>query len=186
MGMVMEPTPVKLFVALVSPYEDLLPEVEKELTGLFGPMDSSTRPISWGLTDYYKEEMGTGLMRRFVSFEHLVSPEQLPEIKLQTRSIEERYRWVRGEKTGRRVNVDPGYLDTGKVVLASTKDSGHRIYLRSGIYGEVTLLFHKGSFVPFIYTYKDYVWAETQSFFSAVRSRYLSQLRSSVNHNKRG
>jgi hypothetical protein len=185
MGTVKEPTPVKLFVALLSGNEDLLSTVEKELVGLFGAVDSSTRGIPWELTDYYKEEMGSGLMRRFVSFEALVSPEKLPEIKLQTQSLEEKYRWLRGEEKGRRVNVDPGYLDAGKVVLASTKDASHRIYLRSGIYGEVTLLFHKGSFEPFIYTYKDYLWRDTHSFFSAVRSLYLRQLRSGVNDNKR-
>ena len=96
------------------------------------------------MTDYYEKEMGTGLLRRFVSFAPLISPEALAEIKLKTHGIEEGYQWIEGEKRGRRVNIDPGYLDGGKVVLASTKGTSHRIYLRSGVYGEVTLFFQSG------------------------------------------
>lgn len=171
-----EPTPVKLFAALLFGNEDILPSVENDLSRVFGPVDSSTGIVSWELTDYYKQEMGADLMRRFISFGPLLSPEKLPEIKLQARAIEEKYQWV-GEKRGRKVNVDPGYLDAGKVVLASTKPAAHRIYLGSGIYGEVTMLFHNGSFESFIYTYKDYLWPDTISFFSALRPLYLSQLR---------
>jgi len=177
MGNPKEPYPVKLFVALLLNPEDLLASVEEDLIGLFGSIDSSSRIIPWGISDYYGKEMGPGLLRRFVSFGPLTSSERLPEIKLQTQALEEKYQWIRGEEKGRRVNIDPGYIDAGKVVLASTKNAAHRIYLHSGIYGEVTLLFHNGSFQPFIYTYKDYLWPETKSFFSALRSLYLSQLR---------
>ena len=177
MGSPKEPPPVKLFVALLFNREDPLTSVEADLIRLFGPKDSSSRVIPWALTDYYAKEMGSDLLRQFVSFGHLVSPERLPEIKLQTQSLEDQYCWVSGGQRGRRVNIDPGYVDAGKVVLASTKNAAHRIYLGSGIYGEVTLLYHDGSFQPFIYTYRDYLWPDTRSFFSALRSLYLSQLR---------
>ena len=177
MGSPKEPRPVKLFAALLLNSEDLLGSVEEDLIELFGSVDSSSRLLSWGLSEYYAKEMGTELLRRFISFGPLISPERLPETKLQTQTLERKYQWVRGEEEGRRVNIDPGYVDAGKVVLASTKSAGHRIYLRAGIYAEATLLYHDGSFQPFVYTYKDYLWAETISFFSALRSRYLSQLR---------
>jgi len=177
MGRPVEPKPVKLFVALLSRHEDHFPLVEKELTALFGPTDSACGSLPWAVTDYYEKEMGTGLFRRFVSFVPLISPEALAEIKLKTQGVEEGYQWIEGEKRGRRVNIDPGYLDAGKVVLASTKSASHRIYLRSGIYGEVTLLFQSGSFQPLAYTYPDYLWPETRSFFMALRSLYLKQLK---------
>ncbi|TAK09401.1 DUF4416 family protein [bacterium] len=177
MGRPGEPKPVKLFVALLSRHEDHFPLVEKELTALFGPTDSACGSLPWAVTDYYEKEMGTGLFRRFVSFVPLISPEALAEIKLKTQGVEEGYQWIEGEKRGRRVNIDPGYLDAGKVVLASTKSASHRIYLRSGIYGEVTLLFQSGSFQPLAYTYPDYLWPETRSFFMALRSLYLRQLK---------
>jgi hypothetical protein len=123
--------------------------------------------------------MGVGLLRRFVSFCQLVSPGNLAEIKLETQTVERRYRSSRPERTGRRVNIDPGYLEAGKVVLASTKNAGHRIYLQSGIYGEATLLYYNGAFQACPHTYPDYLWAETLSFLTSVRLIYLEQLRKS-------
>ncbi len=177
MGIPKEPRPVKLFVALLSHYEDLFPSVESDLTGLFGSIDSASGTLPWEVTDYYEEEMGSALLRKFLSFGPLISPERLPEIKLITQDLEENYYWREGEKKGRKVNIDPGYLEAGKVVLASTKNASHRIYLRAGIYGEATLMFHSGSFRPFSHTYPDYRWPETLSFFALLRSLYLSQLR---------
>lgn len=177
MGIPTEPKPVKLFVALLSRHEELFPLVEKELTALFGPTDLAYGSLPWAVTDYYEKEMGTGLLRRIVSFAPVISPAALAEIKLETQAIEERYQWIEGEKRGRRVNIDPGYVDAGKVVLVSTKSASHRIYLRSGIYGEVTLLFQGGSFRPLVYTYPDYLWPETMAFLNASRARYLEQLK---------
>ena len=77
----------------------------------------------------------------------------------------------------RRVNLDPGYLDATKLVLASTKNQAHRLYLSQGIYAEVTLLYHHGAFHPFVYTYADYRWPETHAFLRRVRTRYLEQMR---------
>lgn len=177
MGTPKEPQPVKLFVALLSHHEELFPSVERNLTTLFGSIESSSGPFPWTATDYYEEEMGPELQRRFVSFAPLISPERLPEIKLRTQGLEENYQWIGTERRKRRVNIDPGYLDVGKVVLASTKNASHRIYLGSGIWGEITLLFHSGSFQSFSYTYPDYVWPETLSFLAALRSLYLNQLK---------
>ena len=177
MGTPREPEPVKLFVGLLACDEELFPSVEAELVRLFGPVDSMSRTVSWSVTDYYEREMGSGLLRRFLSFAPLISPEGLSEIKLKTQRVEEKYRRVEDEGKRRRVNVDPGYLDSGKVVLASTKSAQHRIYLCSGIYAEATLLYYKGSFHPFAYTYPDYLWPETAAFLNASRVRYLEQLK---------
>ncbi len=180
MGTPREPKPVKPFVALLSNHESLFPSVEGDLRSIFGSIDSVSETFPWQVTDYYENEMGPRLLRRFVSFEPLTLPERLPEIKLRTQDLEGNYQWFEGGKRGRRVNIDPGYLETSKVVLASTKDASHRIYLCSGIYGEVTLRFESGHFQPLAHTYPDYRWQETLSFFAAMRSLYLSQLKHSV------
>lgn len=177
MGSPKEPKPVKLFVALLSQSAELFPAIEGEFSALFGPIDSSSQTLPWSVTPFYEREMGRGLLRRFVSFAPLISPDSLSEIKLQSQEVEASHQWVEGEKRGRKVNIDPGYLDAGKVVLASTKGAAHRIYLRSGIYGEITLLYSNGSFQPFAYTYLDYLWPDTMAFLAASRSRYLEQLK---------
>jgi hypothetical protein len=119
--------------------------------------------------------MGPGLLRCFFSFSTLASPENLAAVKLQTQAIEERYRApVAG---GRRINLDPGYLDSFKVVLASTKNASQRLYLRAGIYAEATLFYYDGGFHGLQYTYPDYLSPAALAFFTELRSGYLAQVR---------
>lgn len=174
MGTAREPKPAKYFVALLSSDKKLLDRVESELSFVLGGIDGRTEPVLWTASNFYEKEMGAGLLRRFLSFSNLRSPQDLAAIKAQTQTIEDAHRAGTG---GRRINVDPGYLDAFKIVLASTKNAGQRIYLRLGIYGEVTLLYHDAAFHGLEYTYRDYLWPDTLAFFTQLRARYLSQLR---------
>lgn len=176
MGTPIEPKSVKLLVALLCNHDSLFPSVEGELRALFGSIDTASLIYRWTVSSYYEKEMGPGLLRRFVSFGPLISPDRLPEIKAMAHDVEAIHYWVEGDRRGRKVNIDPGYLEASKVVLASTKNASHRIYLRSGIYGEATLTFYDGHFQPCPYTYPDYRWPETLSFFSDLRQLYLRQL----------
>jgi len=175
MGTSREPKPAKYFVALLSSSPDLLTAVETELTAILGEVDGRSEVVPWTASKFYEKEMGAGLLRRFVSFLPLASPGNLAAAKIQTQRIEEQYR-ERG-LSGRRVNLDPGYLDVYKVVLGSTKNACQRIYLHSGIYGEATLLYYDGGFHGLDYTYQDYLWLETLVFFTTLREAYLAQLR---------
>ncbi|HEY7558261.1 MAG TPA: DUF4416 family protein [Candidatus Binatia bacterium] len=177
MGTATEPKPGKYFVALLSSETDLFDAIETELCALLGAIDGRSRILPWTASCYYEKEMGAGLLRRFLSFEPLVSPERLAEIKLATQNIEARYRCAPRDGGGRRINLDPGYLEAGKVVLASTKNASQRIYLRSGIFAEATLFYFDAAFHGCAYTYPDYLWSETLSFFTVCRARYLEQLR---------
>jgi hypothetical protein len=177
MGTPKEPKPGKYFIALLSTEIDLLSAVEPDLRAVLGDIDGRSRILPWTTSHYYEREMGAGLLRRFLSFELLLSPEILADIKLATQSIEARYRRAPCDGGGRRVNLDPGYLEAGKVVLASTKNASHRIYLRCGIFAEATLLYFNAGFHGCAYTYPDYLWPQTLAFFEACRARYLAQLR---------
>jgi Domain of unknown function (DUF4416) len=179
MGIPADPKPAKYFVGLLSSDIALLDSVETDLTAILGLVDGRSETLPWSFSRFYEDEMGTGLLRRFVSFSHLISPGNLADIKLQAHEIEQKYRWSRPGGEGRRVNIDPGYVEAGKVVLASTKNAGHRIYLHSGIYGETTLLYYDGAFQACPRTYPDYLWAETLTFLASLRSAYLDQLRMS-------
>lgn len=174
MGAPTPPQPVKLLVALLSADPQLFATVTSQLQQSYGPVDLESEIFPWNTTDYYREEMGENLLRKFVTFECLISPEELVHIKLATNTVELA---VSSASSTRRVNLDPGYLDAAKLVLASTKNQAHRLYLSQGIYAEVTLLYHHGAFHPFIYTYADYRWPEAHAFLRQVRTRYLQQLR---------
>jgi hypothetical protein len=177
MGTPKEPKPVKYCVALLSSEIVLLSAVEAELETILGAIDHRSDTIPWMLSRFYEAEMGAGLLRRFLSFEPLLSPQKLADIKLATQGIEERYRLTLGGGVRRRINLDPGYLEAGKVVLASTKNACQRIYLRDGIFAEATLLYYDGAFHGCSYTYPDYLWPKTLQFLTASRTRYLEQLR---------
>jgi hypothetical protein len=124
-------------------------------------------------TDYYTPEFGLDLERQIVTFERLISPIDLPAIKRKTNDLE----WTFA-KTGRRqVNIDPGYVSLGKMVLATTKDHAHRLYLGQGIYGEVTLTYQQGGFRPWPWTYPDYARDAYCGLFNQIRQHYKAQLR---------
>ncbi len=177
MGTPTLPQPVKLFVALLSADPTFFIAAGHRLQQAYGPVDLESDIFSWNITDYYREEMGENLLRKFVCCERLISPEDLVHIKRETNALELSLSSASSPFSSRRVNLDPGYLDATKLVLASTKNQAHRLYLSQGIYAEVTLLYHHGAFHPFGYTYTDYRWPETHAFLRQVRARYLEQLR---------
>jgi len=128
------------------------------LTREYGPLDFESEISPWNKTDYYRDEMGDHIERKFIFFEQLVDPGDLPQIKIFTNSVESSFAAQVGSVLRRRINLDPGYVTQAKVVLATTKDFAHRIYLGDGIYAEVTLRYSNADrgFVPFDYTYPDY------------------------------
>jgi hypothetical protein len=173
MGSPQPPSPVKLVAGLLAASDALLAEAAVALSNCWGAVDAHTVPVSWTASSYYCDEMGADLRRQFISFERLVAPGKLAGIKQMTNALEGTWT-ING---CRRVNLDPGYVGASKLVLASTKDAAPRVYLSGGIYAEVALVFHAGTFHAGAHTYPDYAAAETRGFFTRVRSRYLAQLR---------
>jgi hypothetical protein len=173
MGTAHEPEKVKLIASLLTGDAALLAEVETALLSLFGPIDFESELLPFDHTDYYTPEFGPGLLRQIVTFERLVDPADLAAIKQQTNGLE----WSLAKGERRRVNIDPGYVSLGKLVLASTKNHGHRLYLGQGIYGEVTLTYQQGRFRPWSWTYPDYASDRYCALFGEIRERYKAQLR---------
>jgi hypothetical protein len=168
-----EPEPVKLIASFFSAEKDLLALVLDELSGAFGPMDWISRECFFDRTRYYEREMGWPLHRRFVSFERLVRPEDIVDIKLRTNECEKNH--LEGET--RRVNIDPGYISAERLILATGKNYVHRIYLSRGIYADLTLVFHQGHFEPLPWTYRDYGDPWIREAFGRVRETYMEQRR---------
>jgi hypothetical protein len=160
---------------MISAYERLFEEATSVLQERFGPVDLKSHIIPFDFTDYYREEMGEGLKRIFISFRQLILPEEIVEIKLHTNRIEEKFLYP-GTRN-RMINLDPGYIAAGKLVLATTKDHAHRVYLGKGIFAEATLRFFKGSFRPWEWTYPDYRTDEYIRIFNRIRRIYMQQIR---------
>jgi Domain of unknown function (DUF4416) len=173
MGSPKASAPVKLVAGLLAASDALLEQAAAALSEPYGRIDSISAPLDWTVSTYYRAEMGPVIRRQFLSFEPLIAPDQLAAIKLATNALETRWR----TPSGRQVNIDPGYIAATKLVLASTKDAAHRIYMGHGIYAEGTLLFSNGRFCTHAHTYPDYAAPDAVAFFNGVRRAYLGQLR---------
>ena len=175
MGEIRHPLPVKLFVGLLTSLPEIVPEVEKKLAGLFGAVDSRSQSFLFDLTNYYDTEMGTPIYRYFFSFENLIDPSSIAAAKIKSNELEALFA-VDYPMLRRPVNLDPGYLEQSKIVLASTKNFFHRVLISSGIYAEVTLHFQDGMWQSFPWTFPDYKTDNYHRFFRALRNHYRNQL----------
>jgi hypothetical protein len=175
MGKIKEPDPVKLFSGITfNPKHD--PEkIVDVLRREYGEVDLISSVVDFSLfTDYYQEEMGESLKKFWVSFERLIHPSDLPGIKHRTNELEF---MLSAGKEKREVNLDPGYITRANMILATTKNYSHRIYLSEGIYGDVHYIYAQKRFQIQPWTYPDYREDEVIEFFHKVRERYLKQLK---------
>jgi hypothetical protein len=159
------PAPVALICAITYSPKAQLDEVLGHLEYTFGLVESKSKTIDFAHTDYYTPEMGTNLKKLLVKFERPFNPGDLWLAKRSTIDIESMHL----ENGKRQVNLDPGYVEPSKLVLASTKNFSHRIYLNQGIYAEVTMLHAGGKFQKLPWTYPDYLEPDFQSFLEQVR-----------------
>lgn len=175
MGQIKTSQPVKLFVGVIYSSSPVLERAEPALQNRFGEIDKESPGWNFDFTNYYEKEMGANLWRKFISFKRLINPEDLKEIKIYTNLLERELAQMYAPPI-RPINLDPGYLALSKVVLATTKDYTHRLYLGDGIYGEVTLHYHHGKFWPYAWTYPDYQTGNYLEFFHELRQIYQAQL----------
>ncbi|NLE77937.1 MAG: DUF4416 family protein [Chloroflexi bacterium] len=173
MGEIHAPQPVKLIVSLLGGQRDLLETAQARLADRFGVCDYASAALPFVQTPYYEAEFGPSLLRRIVAFRRLVDPGELAAIKRLTNDWEQE--WSSGGR--RQINLDPGYVSMAKLVLATTKNFAHRIYIGQGIFAEVTLRYAKGGFQPWPWTYPDYASEEYRAIFGEIRARYAQQLR---------
>ncbi len=177
MGAVRPPKRAKLFAGLLTGDADLFALATRRLAEHFGPIDFESDVWTFDKTDYYEPEMGPNIKRRFVFFDELASMERLAEIKRLTNDIEARICDDLGHPhTARPVNIDPGYITLSKLILATTKDRAHRIYIQRGIFAEVTLQFASGCWRAFPWTFPDYADDTYHSTFTQARDRLKEQL----------
>jgi hypothetical protein len=171
MGILRTPLRVKLFIGMLSPETSLFDDCAQVLVREYGPIDFESTVLPWENTNYYRDEMGDGIMRKFIFFKDAIDPGRLPMIKTFTNVLEQRFANAGQGIARRRINLDPGYVTEAKVVLATTKDFSHRIYIGEGLFAEVTLRYslRERHFMPLDYTYSDYRSDAYQDLFLTAR-----------------
>ncbi len=173
MGKIRTPEPVTPVASVFASDKELFEPVKEALTKRLGPCVYASAVLPFNHTDYYTDEMGDGLKRQIFAFAKLIDPDKLSDLKQWSNLLEQDCA-IDGK---RRVNIDTGYISLAKLVLASTKDHSHRLYLGGGIYGEVTLRFVDGNFKPWQWTYPDYASTEYRRIFEDIRKLHSKKLR---------
>ncbi|MBQ7333394.1 MAG: DUF4416 family protein [Clostridia bacterium] len=173
MGAIYDFEPQKLIIGIIYSDKSVFDEVLRLLKERFGETDGVCEEFSFSddFSTYYDGELGGKGMRRIYSFENLVDPSLQAEIKEFTNSLEEKFS-IDGN---RKINLDPGLISHGCLVLPTTKATGFRIPLKRGIYSELTLFWARGDWHKFPWTYRDYQSEKIQAFLRGVRKKYLSQ-----------
>ena len=165
---------MKWICGMISARTDLLDAAATELAGAFGPIDLVSETMDFDFTHYYDAEMGSPLVRRFVGFAASAPPDGLVEAKWRTNAIEANFARAGGRGgVARPVNLDVGYIEPSKLVLASMKNFSHRIYLGRGVYAEVTLMARGGKWEPLPWTFPDYASGRYDAFLTAARERLI-------------
>ncbi len=159
-------TPSALVIAVLSTDESKRTELTCTLEKLFGSISIISDKLSFPYTDYYDKEMGGHPTRYFILFNNTINPENLADIKIQTNTLEKRF----SDSNGRKINLDPGILSLHNFILASCKNRGHRIPLKNGVYGELTLIYYKKEFTDLPWTYADYRSKEVKEILESFRA----------------
>jgi hypothetical protein len=177
MGQPSFPSQALLITAAFSRYDEALDWAKKRLEAEWGAIALESPAFDFVETDYYQPTMGPGIKKIFWAFEKPFDSAELVEIKLAANRFEEEFAAQAHLSEPRPLNIDPGYLTLGKLVLASTKDFTHRIYLKRGIFAEVTLFYKHRRWQHHDCTFADYRRADYQQFFSRCREMLHRRLK---------
>jgi hypothetical protein len=175
---VKEAKAVKLIIGILAADHQSLHAAIEAIDAKFGKTDMVSEVWPFDKTDYYKDQTGLHILRQFVSIERLIDPGLLAKIKHKTNKLEQKLAKSLAHPVPRPVNLDPGIIEPSKLVLATTKNFSHRIYIGKKMYAEVTLIFDKGNWRPLEHTYPDYRQQCYFDFFAKVRTRLLEQIKS--------
>lgn len=169
-----KPVPVKLFAGIFFNEKELISKLKEELIEKIGEIDYESEIFDFNFTDYYEKEMGKDIKRIFYSFKELIDPARIVEIKHLCFEIEKKFMDIEGK---RKFNIDPGYMDFFKVVLASFKPGGYKIYLDKGVYADITLWYEKGKFKPLLTSFPDFKTNLYEKTFLKIRELYKRGLK---------
>lgn len=171
------PKPVKLICGILACDAEALDAARRRLEAELGTMDMVSEVWPFDLTGYYAQQAGPEILRQFAAFAERIDPGRLAEIKHTTNRLERELAADLGRPWPRPVNFDPGLIEPSKLVLASTKNFAHRIYIGDGMYAEVTLIYVRGTWESFPFTFPDFKSGRYDGFLSRVRQRLAEQMK---------
>ena len=166
--------PAKALIGVLFQKDEIYQQFLRHLETIEVEIELDSEIYKFDSTDYYQEEMGSGLYRIFLSLKGLYPVEQSVSLKNETNSWENEWK----EAGKRTLNLDPGYLDLHKVVLLSGKEGPQKIYLGGGIWADLNLIRKAGRFEALPWTFPDLRESRYHSFFERVRENLKLDLKS--------
>ena len=163
----------KLIMGVIFCDDAILDGAMRALIQEFGECDGMCEEFSFSeeFSTYYDGELGGKGRRRIYSFERLVDPARQAEIKEFTNELEAKFA-LDGQ---RKINLDPGFISHGRLMLPTTKAAGFRIPLKRGIHTELTLFYARGEWHDLPWSYRDYKSEKVKAFLTETRKKYLAQ-----------
>jgi hypothetical protein len=175
MGSLRPHPPVLLLTAVITRHEVVLAWARERCVATWGAIALQSPTFAVTETDYYTPTMGANLGKTFLAFDCTYDPGDVAATKHLTNAWEAEYAALGRHEESRPLNLDPGYLTAAKLVLSSTKDHAHRIYVGHGMYAEITLFYRHGAWQPHEFTFPDYRRADYHAFFTQCREYLKSR-----------
>lgn len=166
---------VKIIAGILTSSDELFTSAIGRLEVVFGRIDFVGERHPFVHTNYYEDEMGKNLFRKFISFENLFEPHRIASLKIQTQQIEDEFR-VDGS---RHVNIDAGYIDSNKVVLVTGKHGGHKIAVSEGVWADMLLWYNKG-WQALPWAFPDFRNGTYFDEFTKIRTIFKKQISRSI------
>ena len=163
----------KIVIALLAPGQGPFATLWAPLEAEFGAIDYRGQPIAFDTTEYYRDEFGSSPYRSFISFRGLEDPAKLPDLKHAAARLEA----AMGQDGQRVFNLDIGYMDADKLVLASFKRGPCKLYLRDGVYADLLLKYSQSRFEPLPWAFPDFQDGRYGKGLLAIRAKLKAELR---------
>jgi hypothetical protein len=174
MGTPSFPDPAMIVIGVLAADQAVVDKAQDLLQRVLGPIEKHAARLPFSWTNYYQVEMGAELTRSFLYTTSLVERQLLTEVKLFSNRVEEEL----AKDNKRTINLDPGLLSAENFILATTKNHAHRIFLRDGIFAELTLKYVGKNFEALDWTYPDYRSDQVRNVLKEIRQVYMQILRS--------
>jgi hypothetical protein len=154
-----------LFFALMYKDKEILEKTITELKNNYGDVVSKSSEYDFDFTDHYEEEFGNNLKKTIILFNKKINNEGLKNIKLKIKGIETKF----SINNKRKINIDPGYVNDKKVVLASFKKKRFKDDLGNNVFAHKVLELDNGKVKDFFHTFPDFKQEKLQKFLLNLR-----------------
>lgn len=174
MSKVLKQSKAVLITALMYNDNNIYNSVLEKLINNFGEIEVISDEYLFSHSVYYKEEMGEYLNKRFIVFKNMIERDYISDVKKITDNIEIEYSDSEGK---RKINIDPALLTLENFILVTNKNFTHRIYLKEGVFADLTLIYKKKKgYTELEWTYADYSSEDTKKFLNKIRELFYKRL----------